>query len=197
MTLGDGKRKVLMLLDEYSSGGVLTEDADLDARMADFFDLAQKDICNYKKLIYTFTPAPAEGEDSAPSPAAGLTACPLPDNFRSPFRVWKNGKLGGRCIFTRSAALLQPEDVGAVTIEYFAAPATVPSDAPDGFTFEVDEDAAACMPYYVAAQQLIVDLVVDYQPLLELYHRMIAGLDLSLPGSGGRVRQALYAGRDA
>ena len=195
MTLGEGKRKVLMLLDEYSSGGVLTVDKDLDVRMADFFDLAQKDICNYKKLIYTFTPAPAEGEEAA-SPAAGFTPCPLPDNFRSPFRVWKNGKLGGSCIFTRQSVLLRPEDVGVVTIEYFAVPAAVPADAPDDFTFEVDEDAAACMPYYVAAQQLIVDLVVDYQPLLELYHRMIAGLDLSLPGSGGRIRQALYAGGD-
>lgn len=42
MTLGEGKRKALMLMDEYSSSGVLTVDEDLELRMADFFDLAQK-----------------------------------------------------------------------------------------------------------------------------------------------------------
>ena len=44
MTLGEGKRKALMLMDEYSSSGVLTVDEDLELRMADFFDLAQKNI---------------------------------------------------------------------------------------------------------------------------------------------------------
>lgn len=36
MTLGEGKRKVLMLLDEYSSGGELTVDEDIEKKMADF-----------------------------------------------------------------------------------------------------------------------------------------------------------------
>ena len=44
MTLGEGKRKVLMLIDEYSSGGSITVDQDLNMRMADFFDLGQKNI---------------------------------------------------------------------------------------------------------------------------------------------------------
>ena len=41
MTLGEGKRKVLMLLDEYSSGGELTVDEDIEKKMADFFATAQ------------------------------------------------------------------------------------------------------------------------------------------------------------
>ena len=41
MTLGEGKKKVYMLIDEYSSGGAVTEDEDIETKMAAFFDIAQ------------------------------------------------------------------------------------------------------------------------------------------------------------
>lgn len=78
-------------------------------------------------------------------------------------------------------------------MEYFSTPATIPQDAPDDYEFEVSDDAAACMPYFVAAQQLVVDLVVDFRPLLDLYDRMVSSLDLSLPSGGGGVRQSFYS----
>ena len=192
MTLGDGKRKVLMLIDEYSSGGSITVDEDLNVRMADFFDLAQKNIANYKKIIRTFTPAAPDPSPGA-TPAAGFIACPLPENFKAPFRIWKDGKRARNYVFTDGAILLPESDIGAVVVEYFATPATIPQNAPDDYEFEVDEDAAAGLPYFVAAQQLVVDLVVDYQPLLDMYDRMVSALDVSLPGSGGSIRQALYS----
>lgn len=190
MTLGDGKRKVLMLIDEYSSGGTITEDKDLDLRMADFFDLAQKDVCNYRKIIRMFTP---NGDYPGNSPSESLIACKLPANFRSPFRVWKNGKVTNKYSFTSNEILIPEDEIGSVIVEYVAIPETITPDTSDDYEFEVDEDAAACMPYYVAAQQLIVDLVVDYQPLLDMYNRMVAALDTSLPGSGGGIRQSMYS----
>ena len=42
MTLGEGKEKVYKLLDEHSSGGEVAHDADIEMKMADFFDIAQK-----------------------------------------------------------------------------------------------------------------------------------------------------------
>ena len=191
MTLGEGKRKVLMLIDEYSSGGSITVDQDLNMRMADFFDLGQKNIANVQKIIRAFTPQ--EAQPPMDTPAAGRTACPLPEDFKGPVRVWKDGRRESGCIFTQRAVLLPAEDVGRVTVEYFAVPATIPQDAPDDYEFEVSEDAAACLPFFVAAQQLVVDLVVDYQPLLDQYNRMAAMLDTSLPDSGGGIRQAFYA----
>lgn len=190
MTLADGKRKVLMLIDEYSSGGTISNDEDLNVRMADFFDMAQKNVSAYRKIIRTFTP---NGDYPGVSPADGFVACKLPSNFRSPFRVWKNGKVTKRYTFTQNAILIPESDIGSVVVEYEAMPETIDHDAPDDYEFEVDEDAAACMPYFVAAQQLMVDLVVDYQPLLQMYERMVAGLETSEPSSGGGVRQALYA----
>jgi hypothetical protein len=80
-----------------------------------------------------------------------------------------------------------------VVVEYIASPASIDASTPDDYVFEVAEDAAACMPYYVATLQLLVDLVLDYQPPLGLYDRMIRELDTSLPGSGhGRVVQSYY-----
>jgi hypothetical protein len=51
MTLGEGKRKVLMIIDEYSSGGTLTKDDDINLKMNDFFDLAQRDVANHKPIL--------------------------------------------------------------------------------------------------------------------------------------------------
>lgn len=189
MTLGEGKRKVLMLLDEYSSSGAITVDQDLELRMADFFDLAQKHIAGYKRIVRSFAPAAPEGLD-----ASGRLLCPAPSDFGQVFRVWRDGKLTSRYAWRGKSILLPAEDVGGVVVEYFAIPATIPQDAPDTYAFEVDEDAAACMPYFVAAQQLVVDLVVDPAPLMDLYDRMLAALDIRLPSpGGGGVRQSFYS----
>ena len=79
MTLGEGKRKVYMLLDEYSSGGTVTEDADIEARMADFFDIGQKQVAEIKhirrSLIIERT--------------AGQTLYPMPKDFLRLIRVWR------------------------------------------------------------------------------------------------------------
>lgn len=190
MTLGEGKRKVLMLIDEYSSGGTVTVDEDLNVRMVDFFDLAQKNVSGYKKIIRSFSPSL---DDPTDSPAPGFIACKLPEDFRAPFRVWKNGKQTSAYVWTADAILIPENEVDGVVVEYIANPAAIPENAGDDYEFEVDEDAAACMPYFVAAQQLVVDLVVDYQPLLNMYDRMVSNLDVSLPSSGGSVRQAFYA----
>ena len=189
MTLGEGKRKTLMLMDEYSSSGSITVDEDLNKRMNDFFDLAQKNIAGYKRIVRSF--APGEGAGTA---VGGLVPCSAPEDFNQVFRVWRAGRLTTRYPWAGKSILLPEEDVGEVAVEYFAIPATIPAEAGDEYEFEVSEDAAACMPYFVAAQQLVVDLVVDHQPLMDMYERMLGSLDLRLPSSGGGgVRQSFYS----
>ena len=180
MTLGEGKRKVLMLLDEYSSGGATTEDRDIDAKMTDFFDLAQKNVANIKRIVRAWIPA--EVESTAPA------------DFISTFRVWRDGKMTKKYRWRGKTIFVPEEDVGKVEVEYFAAPATIWPETPDNYEFDVSDDAAQCLPYFVAAQQLVTDLILDPAPLMALYDRMLAGLDLRLPSSGGGgVVQALYA----
>lgn len=48
------------------------------------------------------------------------------------------------------------------------------------------------MPYYVAAQQLLPDLVLDYGAMLQMYDRAAARLSAALPGGNRRVAQSLF-----
>jgi len=184
MTLGDGKRKVLMLLDEYSSGGEVTADQDIQNKMADFFDMAQKEMAGYKRIIRHET-ITLDDEDEYTE---------LPDDFEEYFRIWEKGQtinqfpiIGGQ--------MYTDHKKGTIVLEYFARPTTIDANTLDTYEFEVSEDAANCLPFYVAAQQLITDLVVDYQALWNMYLTHRGALNLSLP-SGGTigVRQRLFRG---
>lgn len=183
MTLGEGKRKVLMLLDEYSSGGEITVDSDINKKMADFFDIAQKEMAGYKRIIRCVTLKPD-------STAAGYD---LPERFADVFRVWKNGYLTNRYAVIDGKIVFPQGDTMERKLEYFAHPMTITPETPDDYEFEVAEDAANCLPFFVAAQHLLVDLVVDYSALWNIYLAMRSALDTSLPASGGGgVRQALF-----
>ncbi len=186
MTLGEGKRKVYKLLDEYSSGGEVTVDADIERKMADFFDIAQKDMANFKRIIRETTIT------------LGTTSVhALPGDCAQVSRVWLNGELTNRYV-RRAGGISFPQDAtGSAIVEYFAIPATISHDADDAYEFEVSEDAANCLPFFVAAQNLMPDLVVDYSVFLQMYYNMRNALDVSLPeGSGaGGVRQAFFRGR--
>jgi len=181
MTLGEAKTKVLMILDEYSSGGSITEDADIMNKMNPFFDMAQKDANNAKPMI------------KAVSLSLNGGFVNLPGNFREQFRIWKDGKLSKT--YPVIGGKLYATDTGNVVLEYFANPDTIDANTPDSYEFEVAEDVANCLPYYVAAQQLITDLVVDYGAIwnMYLYHKQM--LDTSKPSAGvagARVVQSLF-----
>ena len=185
MTLGEGKRKVYMLLDKYSSGGDVTEDEDIEAKMVDFFDLAQKQVAAIKRIVNLEEIVRVEG----------VTDYALPVNFGSLYRIWRDGEISkGRYRFKgKTVVIPETDDAETIELEYFAVPATIGADTEDDYEFEVDEDAAQCMPFFVAAQQLSADIVVDAGLLLTLYDRALAMLDKTLPGQGSiGVRNSLY-----
>lgn len=186
MTLGEGKRKVLKLLDEYSSGGALTTDRDIENKMTDFFDMAQKDVAKFR---------PIYKEQTYDLQGSGEQLLPLPEDCAGIFRVHLDGD-AYRYFSQRGKFLVIPEGAGeSVLLQYKAVPGTIPTDAADDYAFEVDEEAAACMPFYVASMQLIPDLVVDWGGYWSIYQSMLANLEVRTPASGsGGVRQALFAG---
>ncbi|MBE7016645.1 MAG: hypothetical protein E7420_00605 [Ruminococcaceae bacterium] len=166
MTLDEGKRKVYMLLDEYSSGGALTRDADIEAKMADFFDTAQKQAAEIKKIRRMHT---IERK-------AGQTHYPMPADFLKLVRVWK-GDMVTKTFAWKGKSIIIPESEKApIEIEYFALPATIDPNTPGSYEFEVGEDAAKALPYFVASQQLITDLVMDYGALYAIYRNMLDSL---------------------
>lgn len=160
MTLGEGKRKVYMLLDEYSSGGEITRDADIENKMADFFDMAQKDLARICRIVRLHA---IENDDDE-------TEFSMPEDFQQMKTVWRNGKRY-RGYRWKNGKIIIP-DGAAVEIEYYANPATVDAETPDEYEFEIRDNAAQAMCFYVAAQQLIVDLVMDYSALWAIWLQM-------------------------
>lgn len=197
MTLGEAKNKVYMLLDEHSAGGEIEHDEDIEKKMTAFFDTAQKTLAQIRRIVREY----------ALPLAMGKTAYEMPSDFSALYRVWADGRIT-RALRWRAGKLLVPEGYAAgIVVEYFAVPNTIPQDAPDSCEFEIDAEACECMPYYVAAQQLLPDLVLDYGAMLQMYDR--AGTGVSRRAfSGGetmgkkrgagitRTRYAAFRGAD-
>lgn len=180
MTLGEGKRKVLMLLDEYSSGGEITVDEDVEAKMNDFFDIAQKDVAAWQPIVRR-----------AEVTLDGTGCMALPEDALRVIRVRKGGVRTANYEVVDGRILSESGDASVLTLDYIAAPKTVAPETEDDYVFEVSEAAANCMPFFVAAQQLIADLIVDYGAFYNIYMQMRGLLSRStLMGDG--VRQTLY-----
>lgn len=186
MTLGEAKEKVYMLLDEHSAGGEVEHDEDIELKMVRFFDIAQKTLSQIKKILKV----------KKITAASGKTEYAMPSDFRSVYRIWREDATVTNRYRWRGGKLLIPErDAGyEFVIEYFANPETIPEDADDEYEFEIDDDACECMPYYVAAQQLLPDLVMDYGAMLQMYSQAVSLLDTAMPGENQRITQALFRG---
>lgn len=182
MTLGDGKRRVYMLLDEYSSGGQVTQDADIEAKMADFFDMAQKQLSKVQRIVKSYDVERVSGQ----------TEYAMPEDFSSLRRIWRDGRVcSGRYRWKNGKLLIPEEDTGAVEVEYFASPETIGAQTPDSYVFPLRDDAVNAMCFYVAAQQLVVDLVLDYAALWQMYQLALLEVDRTLPGGVG-LRNTFY-----
>ena len=181
MTLGEGKRKVLMLLDEYSSGGQITEDEDIALRMNDFFDIAQKDVAQWQ---------PIQRRTEVELDGTGSQA--LPDDVSGVLKITRNG-VRARGYETLDGALVYPAgDTSTVTLDYLARPETITPETQDSHAFEVSEEAANCLPFFVASQQLIPDLVLDYGAFYQLYLQMRGQLPRTTGMTAGSVKQTLW-----
>lgn len=182
MTLGEGKRKVLMLLDEYSGGGELTVDADVNAKMNDFFDAAQRDVAAWQPIVRR-TDVTLDGTGSMA----------LGEDVSHVIRVRKDGIRVSGYETVDGKLLSNVGDTSALTLDYIASPRAITPETADDYEFEVSDEAASCLPFFVAAQHLVAELVVDYGAFYNLYLQMRGMLPRSTLGGG--MRQTLYGGR--
>lgn len=173
MTLGEGKEKVYKLIDEYSSSGAVTRDEDIEKKMAAFFDIAQKDVAKKQRIIKSVT-LPVVDEN-------GKESWEMPKDFLAPLRYWLNGRITRRSYLFHKRELVAVGDEKELEVEYFAIPETIDGNTPDTHEFEVGEDGAQAMCYYVAAQQLYLDQMVDYTIFYQEYLRHLATLDDTVP----------------
>ena len=183
MTLGEAKDKVYMLLDEHSTGGAVEHDADIERKMTAFFDTAQKQLAQIKRIPreYVFRPVREKREYA------------MPRDFSVLRRVWADGRNVTLALRWAGDRLIVPAGFAKeISVEYFAHPETIPADAPDGYEFEIAPDACECMPYYVAAQHLLPDLVTDYGAMLKMYENAVENLHTAPPGQSRRVTLSLW-----
>ena len=171
MTLGEGKRRVYKLLDEYGTGDSVDED--LEAKMNDLFNIAQMDVAKISRIVRTIE---MDGEGRHP----------MPKGFIAVHRIWKNGKdVTRKCKWRAGDLLLGKNET--VEMDYFSAPTAINDNTPDEWEFEVREDACEAMPFYVAGMALSSDLVQDAQIYLQLYENAKRNISGVLPGSGQRI----------
>ena len=185
MTLGEGKRKVLMLLDEYSGGGAVTVDEDINAKMNDFFDIAQKDVALWQPIVRR-----------AAVTLDGSGSTPLPEDVSRVLGIRKQGKRTAAYEVIGGAIRSEPGDTATLSLDYTALPRTITPETGDDYVFEVSGEGANCLPFFVAAQQLLPDLVLDYGAFYNVYLQMrgLLSRTAAAGNSGGSVRQALYRG---
>lgn len=185
MTLGEGKRKAKKLLDEYSSGGEVTVDEDIEYRMADLFDMGQKDIAQVKKIYRVATLRLTGGE--------GVQMYDLPKDMLELIDIRCGGERTEKYDIIGGKLAADGNDRSVLMIEYVALPATIPLDAGDDYELEVEEDAAVCIPYFVAAHCLLSELVTDFSPYWQIYLQKKAQLKPTVRCCSSRsVRQTLF-----
>lgn len=184
MTLGEGKDKVYMLLDEHSAGGTIEHDVDIEAKLNFFFDIAQKEVAKLQHIL----------KSRKITPVAGKEEYALPGDMMSVYRIWRGERVAtSRYRFWGGKLVIPDSDVGqTITLEYFAVPETITRETPDEYEFELREDGCNALPYYVAAQQLLPDLVMDYSGMLQMYQLCLQTLDTSVPGENGKIAQRFF-----
>ena len=177
MTLGEGKQKVYMLLDEWSSGGEISKDADIELKMIPFFDTAQKRVAKVERLVSTTTI----------KRKAGKTAYSMPENFAGLVNVWRDGTPTRRYRWMAGKLVIPETETAEVTVEYYRTPETLSSTMSDNDEFEVSDEAAELLPFYVAAQNLFPDLMIDYTPYLLEWEKMLQELERKQAQRSGPV----------
>ena len=183
MTLQEGKRKVCELLDEYGLGGGV--DAELEAKMADLFDMAQKDLAARCPIVRSFTL----------TRIPGVTEYEMPRDFRTLRYIERDGVNRTSRYRWRGEKLVVPENErGVIEIGYTAIPATISPDTPESTAFEIREDAQQAMPFFVAAMVLANDLVSDANIFLAMYRMAADSLPEESSPAPIRLRCTLFRG---
>lgn len=166
MTVGECKRKVLMLLDMYTVRGTEINDEDIKKKLPDYIDAGQKAIAQICHIEREYTVLQETGR----------TRYTMPEDFIRPLRIRVNGVVSAVGDWIGNVFFL-PETAGEVTVEYYAAPETVTAHTDDATELQLRRDAQELVPYWAAINFLSLDLVYDSSRLQAIYDRMLINLE--------------------
>lgn len=84
---------------------------------------------------------------------------------------------------------------GSLDIFYFAYPADIPDNVADSYAFEIDEEAAQAMPFYVASQLLIDDPINKSvsAKLFDIYQGKLMNMQNIITQGSKSVKNSMFS----
>lgn len=159
MNLGDNKKIMLGLIEEYSpTNQYLTDDEDIRNRLNLVYAPNYQYLSQIKKILKTKTITISEttditGEYSLPMDMYQLKRLVALDSNNN--RISPEYDIIGKKIYIK-------QNAGKYIVEYYAYPMNITLETEDDFELELDQDAQNALPYYVANDILKVDPSADY-----------------------------------
>lgn len=174
MTLGDNKKIMLGLIEEYSpTNQYLTDDEDIKNRLNLVYSPNYQFISQKKPIIKTKSIIINNTNE-------GTTIGNLPMDLRQLVKIVgldsNNEKISPEYDIIGKKIYLKNKK-GTYILEYHAYPTEITLETKDNFYLEIDNDAQALLPYLVANDILKVDPSADYTSFYNEYQNRVQGLD--------------------
>lgn len=180
MTLLEGKNRVYQITDEYSVNGRVEKDEDMELKLNSLFDTAQRQAALTRRIVRLYTVPTGGGEKT------------MPADFGALICVWRAGRRYSGYQWRAGRLLIPNGETAAVEVEYSAVPDEINGETPEEYQFEVAEDVAAVLPYYVAAVLLAVDEPQVSQLLMSYYREAAARSEQQVRERQSGVRNTLW-----
>ncbi len=170
MTLGELKKKVLVLIEEYNAeNSSMTDDIDIEAKINDIANQRIFEISRYKKI-------PKYGEMEV-SEGDTITLEDLEAAIGNP--IYQVKLLSGvdyrECA---SGTVFKILEDGILEIDVFVYPERITDKTSDKFELELSSDALEVLPYGIAADILSTDVSSNYGEVFrKTYETLITRLD--------------------
>lgn len=174
MNLGDNKKIMLGLIEEYSpTNQYLTDDEDIKNRLNLVYAPNYQYLAQIKKILKTKIITINETtdttvENSLPMDLYQFKRLVALDSNNN--RISPEYDIIGKKIYIK-------QKEGKYIIEYYAYPIEITLDTKDNFELEIEQDAQALLPYLVANDILKVDPSADYTAFYAEYQKRLERLD--------------------
>lgn len=175
MTLGENKKIMLGLIEEYSPNNqLLTEDEDIRNRINLVYATNYQYLSQKKKILKTKTINIDTDTDNT------MIEYSLPMDlyqFKRIVRLDENNNKANTNYYIVGKKIYVEARKGRYIIEYYAYPTEINIETKDNFTLEIDQDVQAILPYLVANDILKVDPSADYSAFYKEYQIRMQNLD--------------------
>lgn len=174
MNLGDNKKIMLGLIEEYSpTNQYLTDDEDIKNRLNLVYAPNYQFLSQIKKILKTKTISIIGNnnsmlENNLPSDLYQFKRLVALDSDNN--RISPEYDIIGKKIYIK-------QKEGKYIIEYYAFPEEITLETKDTFELEIEQDAQSVLPYIVANDILKVDPSADYTAFYTEYQKRMEKLD--------------------